>query len=191
MNTYTTVYEKNETTRQGKLKGRVGTLIRLIVMGLLSLLSFLISFGTLPGYSVKLGLWQATLEAFSGCGLLLVTIAFFWGFAKWIVMVAPKSFGFASRMWCGWETWTIFGLYLKSVLWLLVGAVPCMIFGLPFSLIFGLGFRLALNGLNFFSATAMFLAGIVLVVIMAVADICKLFRFSPVALVKEKLFGRK
>lgn len=191
MNTYANRYAEKRTSVRGRIAGHKGTVIRLIVMGLFTLITLLISFGTLPGYAVKLGLWRAVLEAFSGCGLLLMAISFFWGLIKWIAMVAPKSFGLANRMWRGWIPLTFFGLYIKSVIWLLVGLVPCMIFGMLYSPIVILGFKLAQGGMNILTALATFLAGAALVGILALLDGCKLFAVSPATLIKQKLFGRK
>ena len=191
----TTTYENSDTQKRIPLRQRFAhdkkALTRMLVMSALALISMMVSFLTLPHYIGKVGFWQAILEAFAGCGMLFLSIGFLWSFILWIRMVAPKSLGCANRMWRGWITFTFLGLYLKSVLWLLVTAVPCMIFGLLFSPLYTLGFKLATGNLNLFTALGMFLLGTVLLAIPAGLDACKLLQCSVKELLTDKLRARK
>lgn len=189
MNTYANYYENAAhpyTTRQ-KVPGRKGAIARLITLGVFALIGLLTSFGTIPQFAEKQGLWPAILEAFAGCGVIFLTGGFFWGLIKWIGIIAPKSFGLAKRFWCGWIPLTFLGVYLKCALWLIIAIAPCSIFALLFSPLFSLTFSLAQMDLNIFSAMGVFFGGGAVVLIMSLVDICKLRQISFVSMVREKL----
>lgn len=195
---YTTAaYKETNTTvnttrtRKVAVPGRKGAIARLIVMGLIAVIALLSSFGTIGQYIPKRGFGIALLEAFGGCGVLMMLGAFFWGFMKWIAVVTPKAFRAANKFWCAWIPLTFFGVYIKAMIWVLIVGVPTCIFGYGFVPVFLLTQHFAENEISFLPAMGMFLGGVALVAVLGFVDICKLKAVSPVQTVKELLAARK
>ncbi len=171
--------------------GRKGAIARLIIVSLISVIGLISGFGTIPQYAQRRGIGLAILEAFGGCGIIFLVAAFFWGLMKWIAVVAPKSFGFANRFWMSWHPYTFFGVYIKVCLWLILAVVPCSVFGFTFPLIFRVTLHFTQVDIGYFSAMALFFGGIAMVVVLVLADICKLRQYSFVAVMKGMLCKRK
>ena len=175
---------------KANIPGKKGSIARLIVLGLISVIAVLSSVLTLPKYIGRKGYGPAVLEAFAGCGLLLLLAAGMWGLMKWIGFIAPKSFGLAKRFWQAWRPLTFFGVYLKACVWLLIAMVPVTASTMLITPLTSIGFLVAGN-LNLLSALGMFLAGAVLVVLVGFVDMCKLRQVSPVESAKALWKNRK
>ena len=195
MNTYTNtqpVYQSTARPRYAaRPKGRKGAIARLTVLAIVSIIGILSSICTLPSFVESRGLGPAILEAIGGCGTLLMLAAWFWGMMKWIAVVGPKSFGWARSFWNAWSPLTFFGLYIKFCIWLIVGMVPVMIFGITYMPLFKLTLFFAENGLNIFSALLLLALGAGLALLLAFWDVCKLRGLSPIAVIRRKLAERK
>lgn len=165
------------------IPGKKGAIARLIVLGLISVIAVLVSFLSLPHYIGQTGFFPALLEAFGSCGLLLMLAASAWAMMKWLVVIAPKSFGLAKRFWLSWEALTFFGLYIKACIWLLIAVTPCAVATMFVSPLVSLGLLFAEN-MNLLTALGMLLGGGLLVVLVGFVDICKLGHFSPIRFVK-------
>ena len=174
-----------------RVPGRKGTIARLIVLGIFTVIALLSSILTLPEYISRRGFGLAILEAFGGCGILLLTGALFWGFMKWISFMGPKSLGAANRFWHAWIPLTFFGLYIKACLWLLITVVPCTIYGLLMAPVYSITLHFTKTEIGFFAAMGLFILGVAATVIMFFVDICKLRQLDPIATAKEKLHTGK
>ena len=167
--------------------GKKGAIARLIVLCLLCLIGVASSFLTLPHYIGKIGLFPAVQEAFASCGILFMFAFGIWAIMKWLVVVAPKSFGAAKRFWFSWEPLTFFGLYIKACIWVLIALTPCAVCTMFITPLTALGMHF-LNNANILYAFGLFFGGIVLVVFVGILDICKARGFSLIDGVK-RLFG--
>ena len=195
MNTYTNTQSAYPTASRSrhtaKPAGRKGAIARLIVMGIFAIIGILSSFGTLPEFIAKRGFVPAVLEAFGGCGTLLMLAAWFWGMMKWIAVMGPKTFGCARSFWNGWQPLTFFGLYIKFCIWMIIALAPLMCFSMTFIPVYKLTWYFAENGIGLISALLMFAAGMGLVVLLAFWDICKLRGQAPMDVIRRKLAERK
>ncbi len=172
------------------IPGRKGAIARLIVLAIFALIAFLGSFGTIGEFIPKQGFWNALVEAIGGCGVLLLTGAWFWGLMKWIGFIAPKSFGAAGALWNGWIPLTFLGLYIKACLWLIIAMAPISAYALSFSLLYKVFFNTARAGITIFSAAGYLLLGIASTALLLLVDVCKLKGLSAKAVLREKLFSK-
>ena len=194
MNTYT-AYQSAAQTRRSvfsarrkiSLKGHSGSVARLVVMGILAIIAFLSSFGTIGQYVPKVGLGQAIVDAIGGCGLLLMLGAWFWCIMKWVGFIAPKSFRAANAFWRSWIPLTFLGLYLKACGWIMILLLPISAGMASYWPYFSFAMAFGKSDVNFFSALVVLLLGIVSVAIPSFLDICKIRGLAPMAVIRQKL----
>jgi len=180
---------KNSNREKTYIPGKKGAVARLIVMGLFVVIAAL-SCGSFL-LSADGNFIDVLLETLVSFGTICMVGAWFWGMMKWIAFIAPKSFGAANNIWCSWSALTIFGLYLKCVVWLVCAIAPISAFMMTFFPMYKMVFSIALNGINFFNAMGMLLLGCILVLVLGFVDVCKLRCCSPVAEVKHFIASRK
>ncbi len=170
------MYTASNTTYApaAKVPGRAGAIARLIVMGLIALISLIASFGSLGEFADNRGFGQALLDAIGGSGTLLITAALIWLVMKVCSTVLPKSFRLANRFWVSWQPLTFLGLYIKVCIYMILFLVPFALVASLFSPLTLIAFQFATVDIDFFSAVGLFLAGGALVAGLGLWDICKL-----------------
>ena len=166
---------------------KTGTIIRLVILGLFTVIGVLTAVLTLPDYIVKRGFWLALWEAFGGCGLMLLTGVVIWGLFKWIAFMGPKSLGWANRFYNNWIPLTVLGVFVRACLWLIILVVPCSIYTFLMSPLTALTMHLAEAGIGFFSAMLLFILGVIAVIVAGFVDICKLRQLPPLETAKKLL----
>jgi len=171
------------------IPGKKGAIARLIVMGLFVVIALISCVGFLM--SADGGFIDVVLETLVSFGTLCTVGAWFWGMMKWIGFIAPKSFSLANTMWCSWHVLTIFGLYIKAMVWALCALFPIAACFATFSPMYTVFFSIAKNGINFFNAMGMLILGCNLVVVLGFVDVCKLRRLCAWEEFKRLLAARK
>lgn len=171
-----------------KPKGRKGAIVRMVISGILAaimLLATISSFGTLNGFGEVV---NGLLVGIGGMGL---AVSLVWIAIKWGCFAASYSFRWAGNFWKGWHCYTIFGLYIKLCLTLLIGGVPVMLGQLLFSPCLMLLFGLADFSSNFFVMLLFALASVVIAGACISWDVCILRGVAPMEAFKRKLNIRK
>lgn len=171
------------------IPGKKGAIARLIVMGLFVVIALISCVGFLM--SADGGFIDVVLETLVSFGTLCTVGAWFWFAMKWIGFIAPKSFGLANTMWCSWHVLTIFGLYIKAMVWAVCALFPIGACFATFSPMYMVFFSIAKNGINFFNAMGMLILGCGLVAVLGFIDVCKLRMMSPVEEMKRLWANRK
>ena len=182
-------YQPHYSAPKAKVPGRAGAIARLIMMYLIA------GFGVIAGiinlFTSDADFGYRFLDSLNSIGLLMLTPCVIWIFMKWVVFMAPKSFGLAKRMWQSWHALTIFGLYLKCVAFLLISIPPISVITLAFMPLSLLMSSILTNGLTLLSGLGMILAGGVFMAVLTFLDVCKLRGTSPMDAIKALLAGRK
>ncbi len=186
----TCAHVQRTAKRNTKVPGRTGAIARLAVVWIMTLISFVGSFFTLPDFYRLVGLGHAILEAFAGFGVLTLTAAMLWLGMKFIGFIAPKSFRLAKKFWQAWVPLTFFGVYIKFCIFCLLALVPITAtFGLFSAVIMLIAGMLAGN-IHTLSALALLVAGAAGVAGCSFWDLCKLRQVKPMAVIRQ-WFDRK
>lgn len=161
-----------------KIPASRGAKARLIILWIIVVIAAVSAVCSL--FNDRLGLYRKVVEGIGGFGLICVIGAFFWGFIKWIVVVAPKSFRAANTVSFGLLYVPFLGILLRVAIYLIILVVPCAVYGYSFILLWKLAYFGAENPTNLLYCFGMFTLGTSLVAILTYWDVCALKGLRPV-----------
>lgn len=171
-----------------KPKGRKGAIVRMVISGIIAAIMLL---ATISGFGSLNGFGEVVNGLLVGIGGMGLAVALVWVAIKWGCFAGSYSFRWAGNFWKGWHCYTIFGLYIKLCLTLLIGGVPVMLGQLLFSPCLMLLFGLADYSSNFFVMLLFALVSAAIAAACIAWDVCILRGIAPMDAFRRKLALRK
>ena len=162
----------NKKNRKVSAATIAGAIVRIAIIAFFALIGVGVWAYTVIGFqeSTLLGRFWSGMSLAS---LIFLFGAWIWGFWKWIVFMAPKTFSWANWMWKRLIPLSIVGLAFKAMLWLYILIAPIMLFSAVMFPMALLSTVLTECSDRFYIAIPLFLISSGLCVGEIIWDICK------------------